>query len=265
MPGESEVVQPTPEDLNALNVGYSDEPQHQATETPPVVEDKPAPQEVAPEPETVQLKKDEYQKLLSAAAEVDNLKASQQRMMDTFNGRLGRLQEEFKSTGIQEVTVDDFPELKSEFPELAAMQVKGINKILSKRGGGSAAEMQALVQQTHAAMREELINSTLDSILPDWDQELKKPEFLDWRNKQDEAVKALCASNSTRDAARVLRLYASRTKEQPKPAPAQTAQPAVSASPRAKRLEAAVAPKATSGNASQKKTDLDELQSGYYG
>lgn len=260
MSGDTEGVEQTPSerqaDLDQMSAGYSDKPQ-EPTETPePAV----TPEPVIEPPKPVQLTAEEYQNLMRSSAEVAELRAAQQKMLDTVNGRIGRALEDIKSSGAAaSVTIDDFPELNAEFPELAAMQVQGLNKVLGKMKGGTAAnpaDVQRLVAEQTSALRQELIDSALDGVMPDWSEEVKKPEFSEWMSKQTEEVKALSQSDKVRDAAKMLRLYSQRQK-----APAT---PQVST--RQKRLEAAVIPRGTGGNAtSAGNTDFDEMLAGYSG
>lgn len=268
MPGAIEETTVPVVDLYDFDEVASDDIQ-QPTETP-AVDGLAAPVVEVVEPKFVQLKEDEYHKLLKAAEEVDNLKASEKKIMDTVYGRVGRALEEFKSSAAPKpVTIDDFPGLKDEHPEIAKMQVQAINAILSKQRIGDPAAAQALADQSNA-MRLEFIDSQLDSVVPDWNLEVKKPEFHEWAAKQDASVQALIASPKVRDAAKMLRLYAARTKAAPapvqaasKPAPAPAVSPQLTA--RQQRLQAAVQPKGTGGNASPTKTAQDEMDAGYSG
>ena len=249
MAGEN--VDTTETELFDLNAGYSDET-HAPTETPAVAQV--APVQKVEEPKYVNLKEDEYQKLLKSAEEIDNLKASQQKMMDTVNGRIGRALEEFKGTGVSQVTIDDFPELKNEFPEFAAMQVAGINRALSKRGGGGVD--QTKFKEMLQGMLEQVTGSMVDDVLPNWEREVVKPEFATWLSKQDPKTVSMINSTDVRDAAKALRMYADSRK------PAKTPEPAV-VSTRQKRLDAAAIPKGTGGTQPSRKTDLDDFNAGY--
>jgi hypothetical protein len=246
-----------------MESGYSDEVK-EPTETPEPDTETPEPAPIVEEaPKPVQLTADEYQRLMNSASEIDTIKAAQQKMMDTAFGRIGRAIEEMKSSGSPtQVTIDDFPELSAEFPELAAMQVKGLNKVMSKARGAPAADTSALEQEFQrriAEVREDALDG-LNNVIPDWQQEVKTPAFSEWYGKQGEDIKALAASDKVRDAARMLRLFNARPKTPVKSTP--TPSPQVAA--RQKRLEAAVIPRGTGGNTgSGGNSDLDDMLAGY--
>ncbi len=268
---DGEIVEQTAAELAAeqsdMNAGYSDQ---EPTATPePVAKPEPVVAEVqavAEAPKPVQLTADEYQNLMRSATEITEIKAAQQKMIDTAFGRIGRAIEDMKATGAQvPVTVEDFPELSAEFPELAEMQVKGLNKVLAKARGMQAidpATIEQMVSTRTADLRKELIDSHLDGVMTDWADEVKKPEFAAWMSKQDAATQALSSSDKMTDAAKMLRLYSAR----PKPVVSQktTTPPVATISPRQKRLEAAVNPRGTGGNAGTGgNTELDDMNAGY--
>jgi hypothetical protein len=260
MPGETQLeAAEQKSDLSQMSAGYNDEPL-QPTETPVAEAIK---EPVVETPNTVQLTDEEYQRLMRSATEIDEIKAAQQKMTDTAFGRIGRAIEELKAAGGPVLaTVEDFAELMEEYGEdVTDRQVKGLNKVLSKIRGGvnlGPAEIQRVVSQQTEEIRAELIESHLDGVIPDWKQEVKKPEFGEWMAKQDEATKSLAASDRVSDAAKMLRMYASRKTVT---APTQTPKPSVN--PRQKRLEAAITPKGSGGHATESESDLDQMRAGY--
>lgn len=262
MAGEAEVVNPVDE-LSDMNAGFSDEPRV-PTETPePVDEQETVPvEEETPAPKTVEITEDVYNRLLQAADEVNELKAGQQKMLDTVNGRIGRALADIKATGsAQEVTVDDFPELNEEFSELAPMIVRGVNNAIGKNRGGSVdpAFVEKVIAEKFGTALEDARQVALDSlndIVEDWNGS-EHQAIVDWVDTQGDDVKGWANSQNVSDAARLLRAY----KKRPKPAPVQAA--LAKPNTRQQRLEAAVIPKGTGGHASTRKTEIEEMQAGY--
>lgn len=57
------------------------------------------------------------------------------------------------------------------------------------------------------AVRQEVIDGTLDAIFPGWKDDVKTPKFTEWFKAQPKDVQALAESPGVGDAARMLRLY----------------------------------------------------------
>jgi len=246
------------DELSDMNAGFSDEPQV-PTETPEqVVEVQEQP--IVEAPKTVEITEDVYNKLIKAAEEVNDLRSGQQKLLDTVNGRIGRALADIKSAGsVQEVTIDDFPELNAEFSELAPMIIKGVNNAIGKNRGGTVdhSVVEKLIADKFGTALQDARQVALDSlsdIVPDWNGSEHKA-ITDWVATQDDKVKAWADSENVSDAARLLRAYKSRQKTAPTPT--------VKPNTRQQRLEAAVIPKGTGGHASTRKTEIEEMQSGY--
>lgn len=277
MAGENEGVDQASE-MNEMNAGYSDDfvP---PTETPAqeVVDAKPVATEPTPQViEKRELTQAQIDKLLQSATEIETIKAAQQKMIDTAFGRIGRAIEDMKATGssIQEVTIDDFPELSGEFAELAPMVVSGVNNALKKNRGAVVDPdmVKRVFADQFGNQFSDIRNAALDGlqdIVPEWwPAQGGKPAGKEhaaiqaWKATQDKSVQDLAASNNLVDARKFLRLY----RDRPKPAPVKStaaAKPSTQTTSRHERLEAAVIPRGTGGHASSKKSDLEEMQAGY--
>jgi hypothetical protein len=229
------------------------------------------PAEQTPEPEFVQITRTQFDDILRKAGEVDNLKANLQQTADRVYGKIGGVERILKDLREQpagqplKLSEDDFAELKAEFPDLAALHMKGMQRMLEKLPLRAAAvdpeAIEKVVQERTATVRTEVIDSRLDEIIDgDWREEVKKPEFDAWLSKQADDVKALGESSSLRDAAKMIRLYkAHRDAPPPQPTPA----PAPAASPtRSRVLAAAVAPKGTVGKSPASPSDDDDFEAG---
>jgi hypothetical protein len=127
---------------------------------------KPAVVDQPPGPKYVQLTEDEHRDLLK----IRDLQGK----LDTGFGTLGQLQQTMKElreswkTGAGfDVSDDDFAELKAEFPELAAMYQKGMNRILQRLKVPT--QVQALDEgQLKDKISMELAAKELEDEYPDW-------------------------------------------------------------------------------------------------
>ena len=232
------------------------------TKTPEPAEETPEAEpltEVEP-PKLAQITEQQFQDLLAKASLVDEFKADSQRKFDNAFGQLGGLKqtvERFNSPNSTPVQVgdEDFSEMNTEFPELAGMQAKGLNRVLAKlRGGGTVdtAAIQQIVTQQTAEYRADSLDR-LNDIVEDW--ETKRPDIQAWVATQSDAVKALADSENVRDAASLLRQYRAA-----KNRPVESTKPAVST--RQRQLEAAVTPRSSRGVAPEP-GEVDEFEAGF--
>lgn len=232
-----------------------DEDTHQPTEPTALPADASASDAAAPvAPKYVQVTEEEWSRVSSSAAKIDEVTATLGKRLDDARGEMGGLKRRLSE--LQTVTPkgesvqlgdDDFAELKGEYPELGELTVKGLNRVLGKlKGTGTD---PAAIEKAVAPLRDDM----LEMAFPGWKDEVRTPDFKDWLTGQDETVKALAASDSHADAARLLRKFTTRTKtEAAKPAAARAARtpaaPAASAQPsmRSRQIAAAVAPRGDS-------------------
>lgn len=142
------------------------------TETPePVAEDQTTQQqqqEEQPAPTYRQITEDDYTKLMSSAAAVDEIKATFGKQFDTAFGKIGgveRILKQFQdqtASGEQvEITEEDIAEIAEDYPELAASQLKVLQRVAGKmRGTGSVSEDQ--IRQVMVPSLEQFSGSVLD-------------------------------------------------------------------------------------------------------
>lgn len=280
---ETPVAQDTGEDA-AFDTGFGHEPQQ--TNTPAVtVEEKPA-EEVAPPPaaetpvEYVQLTKAEVEELRQGKTAIEKIKAEYKQRFDNLGGTLGGLKQQ-----VQEVLAarrdgtpvdimdDDYAELRSEFPELAALVEKGQKRILERNRVGGApdpAAIEKLVNERLAPLHSQQIDVSLDAVVGgDWKAEVASEQFGEWLNGQPDDIKALSESSNVRDAARMLRLYqvaksAPPPVEPKAPASAPAAPTFTAAMRRRSQLAAAVNPRGVPA-LPQATTDDDAFDDGFKG
>lgn len=172
-----------------------------STETPsqtaPQEEQKPEPQAdpaaqvETPAPEFIQITKADWEALQSRAAAIDELKVAQERLAGTAFGKIGDLQRQLKeggSRGPVKLSEEDFAELKADYPELADSQLKGLQRVLDKIGGPAAAfDTEAIdkrMEERLLQQRQELVEETLETVVPEWKQDVATPDFMGWVEKQ---------------------------------------------------------------------------------
>lgn len=264
-------------DFTAGFSGQDDAP----TETPapapaaePAEAAAPAPE---PAPEYVQVTRQDWERINASAAKVEEIEATVGKMPDHIFGTMGRtlerrlaeIQRETPQGEAVQVDEADFEDLKKEYPEMAELTLKGLNRALGKLKGSGAPDVQAIekvVGQQVTAVRGEIIEASLEAVFPGWKDEVKTPQFDTWLKGQAADVQALAQSTKVGDAAKMLRLY-EKSKEAPaaaptpSPAPAPTPQaPAPSA--RQRQIAAAVVPRGDGGNPPAR-AEEDEFNAGF--
>jgi len=217
----------------AFDAGFSNEqetvapppaPQEEAKPQEPVA-DAPAPE---PAPEFVQLTKAEYEQFRAGLSSVDEIKAATQSQFNKAFGTIGGLKQaidRMTHSGAVELSAEDFAEIEADYgSDLANKLRTSLQRALGK--GRPQADALPEPKQQEAApevsrldqIQVQLIDSRLDEVVDgDWRKEVSTDNFKKWMEKQPDAVKALAASESVRDATQMLRLYV-RDKNQP-PAP----------------------------------------------
>lgn len=238
---------------SAFEAGFNDdEDRPQATETPPAQE----PVAQTPPPEYIQIERKDWEALNQRMAKVDQIETTVGKRFDDAFSRLGGFQREITklqtatpSGAAVQVSDEDFAEFKEQYPELAELTVKGLNKALGKVKGtaSNAVDPEALqrsVTEATQAIKAEATDAMLDAIVDgDWKEEVNTPAFGDWLQGQPENVKALANSARMGDAAKLLRTYKARPAATPTPA-ATPAQPSM----RSRQMAAAVTPRGSSGS-----------------
>lgn len=263
------------EDDSELDAGYAGTDAAEKPLVESLVEDTPeAPMPEAPEPkadpllEMRELIEKQNARIRNTEGHIGGLNHNLKQMQETLAASKAASQQVSDAptqAQVQEAMSNpkEWDDLKADFPEWSVATEKFMDARLAKVGKSDPqellkvrTELQAQFQQT----RKDSIDATLDAVIPEWDAEVKTPAFGKWMDAQTDAVKALGSSHNIRDAAKMLRLYATHRAKAPEPRQEQKSNVAA----RQKRIEAAVTPKGTGGY-SQSQTAVDEFESGYSG
>lgn len=268
---ENEVIDDAQDDADFAS-GLSETPTataSQPTATPAadkVVDPAPA---VVEAPKYAQITEDELNDLRTRAARIDEIKATQDKSFGTAFGKIGgieRVLADLKAGGaLGELSVDDFTELKEQFPELAEMQVAGLNRALAKMKApvSDPAQFDAKVQEllapviARAEAAEQLAQASERRLLtkahPDWQAVVALPKFGEWAATQPEETRQMLASGWDADAIGQA-LTAFKKATAPAVAPQLAARKGV--------MAAAVTPRGTGGHAPGNSED-DDFNAGF--
>lgn len=228
--------------------------------------------EPAAEPVYAKITQADYDKLLAAANEVGTVKAEHKRLLDSAFGKIGGMQELFNQLkaatapgAAVTVSEDDFADLAEEYPELAKLQVKGMNALLSKMKPTGTPVAQAPVAATPAIDPEQVIQQAEQRVEqklelkrfarkhPDWQDVVNGQEFKDWITKQPaDVLKGYQESWDSDVTIPILDSFKASRKAPASPA----------ASTRQQRLSSAVPPRGTGGHA-PKPTEDDDFLAGF--
>lgn len=238
--------------------GFND--QTRPTATPDAPADEP-PAEAAPAeaPKYRQITEQEYEELRQRAAAIDEIRATRQQDRDATFGKIGGLERQLQAlarAGVGEVSKDDFAELADEFPDLADLTVKGLNRALAKVAGSAPAPAAPVDERVQAALQPYLQRFERQALMqmhPDLPAIEASPEFGAWLGAQKPEV--LQRLQTDIDSAFVGKaITAFKATRKPQAAPAATT--------RRGRLEAAVTPRGTGAHAPAR-TGEDEFIAGF--
>lgn len=262
MPGENEDLNPTSTeqveevvDETGFDAGFAGTEDQTKT---PVFESVDADPEPKTEdaPKFVQITEEQWNDMQAKANE-----ATQK--FDKVFGQLGGMKQVIERAQSRtdagqpvEITSDDVAEMREEFPELADLTLKALQKAAAKFKGTGGVD--PAITERLAKTQSELIDSRLDEVVDgDWKEEVSTTQFSEWLKKQPQDTQALSTSSSVRDAAKMLRLYRAAKNAPPPPAP-----PPAAVSSRARQLAAAVNPRSAGAKPSVT-TAEDEFDAGF--
>lgn len=147
----------------------------QATATPPATTEEKAEVEPSP-PEFVQVTKADFDKLMAAAARIDEINATTEKQRDQVFGKLGGIERTLQQLQqSQPVSDEDMAQLREAYPDLADLSL--FQKL---RAGADVSGMQERVEAAVAEANERTRRAFETRLLtrdhPDWKQVVGVPE-----------------------------------------------------------------------------------------
>lgn len=268
------------QDANAsLDAGFASEaptdPNKGTPEVPAVPASQPEP-EAAPvvadapkEPALAKITEEAFQNLLTKATEIDQIKAALDQRFNGLGGKMGGIERTLRELQAATpsgkpiaVSADDFEELKSEFPELAELTVKGLNRALGKMKGTGSSDpgvqpeaLSQLVSQQVTALDEAREVKRLARKMPDWQAvvggEQSNTPYRQWLAKQPADYQQTI--NTSNDSDEIIdSITRFRAESAPKPK---------AVSERERQLRAAIPLKSAAGAAGA--SDEDQFAEGF--
>lgn len=263
------------EGISELEAGYSDDDKAMV-ETPEPVKDE-VPEQKASEPtEAVkeEQKYDPLKELMTRFEKIESRTRNVEGHIGGLNSGLRSLNETLAASRVAAQAVSEAPTtaqvkdavgntrewdaLKEDFPEWASATEKLLDSKLGKRDDIQAVldeRLNGVTANISERIKHEAGMESLYVAFPDWEQDVKTPEFRDWYAEQDDGIKALSASPKPTDAARMMRMFERRKPKESKPDPVTSRQ---------ERMKAAITPKGTGGG-STSRSDIDDFMAGYSG
>ena len=243
----------------AFDGAFSDEAVAQ-TETPAPEQNEEPNEPEAVEPEYAQITKADYEQLLSKAAKVDEIQGKIDKSFGSLGQKIKQLDEQFQARGVAgniEVTDDVVEDFAQEWPELAPMLRKSLEKFASRiptAGQHPAVLQESDIERLVSERAERLIEERLlTKAHKDWREVSASQEFQGWLQKQPaEFVQKLNESMDSDFVSEALTNF--KTERSKAEATAQTRQ---------KRLAAAVTPKGTGGHAGTSDSALDAFNAAF--
>lgn len=189
-----------------------------------VVEDAAAPTDAEPPQQTGQEAPDQFKIVLEKLEKIEartrnveghigGLKAQQQQLHQAMESAKsaapgnapdkGDMAEAVKNPEKWEELKKDFPDWADATEELLKSRLSGVKPV----AGLTKEELDQARQADMQSMRNELVDTTLNLVLPGWKKEVNTDDFKSWMGSQPDDVKALAQSSEIADAARMLRLY----------------------------------------------------------
>lgn len=195
------------------------EPVEKPVEAPAAVVE-PLPEETKPDPlAEISAKLSEFEakmagRLRNVEGHIGNLTGTQKQlreMLDAGKAAAAQTNSAPTTSDIQAAVENpaEWEKLKEDWPEWAA----GTEKLLDLKMKNSfdakafETEIRKQMQGETQAIKEMIIDSSLDTVLPGWKEETKTSDFSTWLTSQSPEVQALAASDRVGDAAKMLRMY----------------------------------------------------------
>lgn len=191
MPESVEAVEPAVETSAEEAADFAESFDGDATPTPvePVeAESTEASVAVADKaPVYVQVTEDEHKRLLTSAETVEKIAANLEQRFGSVFGKVGEIQDRLKSLqgntpAGQPVTLslEDFKEMKEDFPELAGMTMKAVERIVSRMAGTGtglgAEQIEQLVSTRLGQLETKQVMDTMDGLNEGWKEVVGLPD-----------------------------------------------------------------------------------------
>jgi hypothetical protein len=282
---ENEVVEQTEEQAAAsFAAGFDSETPTATAATPPPAEQPVQEEPVAetpPEPEYVQITKEERDRLIAVADETTNIKAQLSKAFGTMGNMqqlINQVRSQTPAGAAVEINDDDFAELKADFPELAGHTRAALERILKRTNltGTGQPATPAFDPEEVRKTASEIVHAQglddLNDLHPGWQDIVGKPDDADkpyrkWLATQPEKYQELIRStySATITGRSIDRFKAAEAAAaQAKPAAQRPQTPANPAAARKAVIEAAVQPRgAGTPPAPHQPTPQDNFNAGF--
>ena len=212
------------EGTNELDAGYEGTPAEKPVEEKPIEEVKavePETQEPAPDPlKEIKAQFEQFERRIrNAEGHIGGLNHNQKLLQETLAAsREAKATEKPSQQQVKEAMTNpkEWDELKADYPEWAVATEKLLESswvlprqtLILRHCNEKSHSMSGLKPKRPFAR--EIISSSLNAVFPEWEDEVRKPEFGKWLESQTEDIRNLAGSNRVGDAARLLKLYDAR-------------------------------------------------------
>lgn len=229
-------------------------------------------------PETVQLTRAEYDRLMTAAASINELTARTSKGIDTAFGKIGSLEQrlsDIASSSAVDVTDEDFIELITEYPDLVPHAITGLKRIVGKMRGSGNAELSAdkvkelileqmpkLTDEVNETINRNQVIKALARKHKDWQQIDADPAFAQFLTTLPTDAQAKYQEANINYDEDVLIDVMDRFKAD-KVAKTTAAQAPVKVTPARTRIEAAIQPKGDRGNTETTDSEDEAFRQGF--
>ena len=213
-----------------------------------------------------QITSEELDSLRARLAQVDELKAAQEKQFGTAFGKMGMMEKTLKDMSeqakMEPVGELDLASLKEEYPELAGLIAKDLSSVM-RRGGTrefSQEQLDAMVNErlapaltiAESRLEQKFERRALSMSAPDWESTVTSQAFKDWVAKQP--VDKQAQINNSWDSTFVINTIGEFKQTLKKPVAQQT-------DARTARLEAAIQPRGTVSTGA--KHEDDDFEQGF--
>lgn len=254
----------TAQDEAAFNAGFDDGEQTTTPDTTTVeagAEPEPTPKEPEP-PKLAQITEEQFQSLMKAASDVDEIRRDSKSKIDALSGHIGGLKQKLEQLqqGRSKMTPGQLKRVNAEFPELGKLLEEDLGETFT---GGSQIDPEEIDKKVQARVAEQVVplqKTILHLYHRDWNEVVTSKDFMDWQKTlpADEEQKFL-ASNDGAYIAGVITSFKDFKAKQA--TPTQTP-PKPDGANRQRLLAAAAQPKGTGGHATGP-TAEDEFMAGF--